>query len=85
MARNHHGFDEHAPKVRLYQLHKLLMIHQEAYYLSNYVGGAWVKPEAAEYVPVCNPATSGLLARTPLATTADVDAAVQAAAAAFPA
>ena len=53
--------------------------------LENYVNGAWQRAAASEYTDVINPATGDLLARTPLASSADVDAAVQAAAAAFPA
>src|SRR6266550_3456111 len=53
--------------------------------LQNYVNGAWCRAAATEYFDVSNPATSELLARTPLSTSADVDAAVQAAADAFPA
>jgi malonate-semialdehyde dehydrogenase (acetylating) / methylmalonate-semialdehyde dehydrogenase len=52
--------------------------------LENYVSGAWRRSNATEFVDVLNPATAELLARTPLSTSADVDAAVQAAAAAFP-
>src|SRR6266699_808519 len=51
----------------------------------NYVNGAWRRATASDYAEVMNPATGELLARTPLASSADVDAAVQAAAAAFPA
>jgi malonate-semialdehyde dehydrogenase (acetylating)/methylmalonate-semialdehyde dehydrogenase len=53
--------------------------------LENYVNGAWLRATASEYADVTNPATGELLARTPLSAPADVDAAVQAAAAAFPA
>jgi len=53
--------------------------------LQNYVGGGWHRSSATEYVDVLNPATAEVLARTPLSTSADVDAAVQAAADAFPA
>ncbi len=53
--------------------------------LQNYVNGAWRRSTATEYFDVTNPATAELLARTPLSTSADVDAAVQAAAHAFPA
>src|ERR1035438_275125 len=53
--------------------------------LQNYVGGGWHRSSATEYVDVANPATAEILARTPLSTKADVDAAVQAAADAFPA
>ena len=51
----------------------------------NYVNGAWRKSTATEFVDVINPASGELIARTPLSTKADVDAVVQAAAAAFPA
>src|SRR5207344_1029830 len=53
--------------------------------LQNYVGGSWHRSSATDYVDVANPATAEILARTPLSTLADVNAAVQAAAAAFPA
>jgi malonate-semialdehyde dehydrogenase (acetylating)/methylmalonate-semialdehyde dehydrogenase len=53
--------------------------------LQNYVAGAWRRSSTTEYVDVVNPATAELLARTPLSTNADVDAAVQSAADAWPA
>src|SRR5690242_19303397 len=53
--------------------------------LENYVNGAWRRTTASEFADVTNPATAELLARTPLSAAADVEAAVQAAAAAFPA
>src|SRR6202040_3101010 len=53
--------------------------------LQNYVGGGWHRSSATEYVDVANPATAEILARTPLSSNADVDAAVQAAADALPA
>src|SRR2546427_5290385 len=53
--------------------------------LQNYMNGAWRRSTATEYFDVTNPATAEVLARTPLSTSADVDAAVQAAADAFPA
>src|ERR1700704_5107964 len=53
--------------------------------LQNYVHGGWRRSATQEYVDVITPATAELLARTPLSTAADVDAAVQAAADAFPA
>jgi malonate-semialdehyde dehydrogenase (acetylating)/methylmalonate-semialdehyde dehydrogenase len=53
--------------------------------LHNYVDGAWRPSATTEYVDVHNPATAELLARTPLSNASDVDAAVQAATAAFPA
>jgi len=52
--------------------------------LQNYVNGAWRPSTTAEYVEVINPATAEVLTRTPLSTDADVDAAVQTAAEAFP-
>lgn len=53
--------------------------------LQNYVQGAWRRSATQQYVDVLNPATAELLARTPLSTASDVDAAVQSAADAFPA
>jgi malonate-semialdehyde dehydrogenase (acetylating)/methylmalonate-semialdehyde dehydrogenase len=53
--------------------------------LLNYVNGAWRRSAATEYMEVSNPATAELLGRTPLSSSADVDAAVQAALDAFPA
>src|SRR5579864_750133 len=53
--------------------------------LENYVNGAWRRATVSEFADVTNPATAELLARTPLSAAADVDSAVQAAAAAFPA
>jgi malonate-semialdehyde dehydrogenase (acetylating)/methylmalonate-semialdehyde dehydrogenase len=51
----------------------------------NYIGGGWRKSSTSEFLDVTNPATNELVAHTPLSTRADVDAAVQAAADAFPA
>jgi malonate-semialdehyde dehydrogenase (acetylating)/methylmalonate-semialdehyde dehydrogenase len=53
--------------------------------LQNYINGAWRQPFSSEFFDVTNPATTEILARTPMSSPADVDAAVQAAAAAFPA
>jgi len=53
--------------------------------LQNYIQGGWRRSTTQEYVDVTNPATAEVLARTPLSTKADVDAAVQSAADAFPA
>ncbi len=53
--------------------------------LQNYVGGRWVSAEASEALEVRNPATDEELGRVPLSGPADVDAAVKAAAAAYPA
>lgn len=53
--------------------------------LPNYIGGGWHRSRAGEHVDVTNPATGEVLARTPLCAATEVDAAVQAASAAFPA
>ncbi|MGB7470780.1 MAG: aldehyde dehydrogenase family protein, partial [Candidatus Acidiferrum sp.] len=53
--------------------------------LQNYIDGGWRRSSSTEFYEVSNPATAELIARTPMSTSADVDAAVQAAAAAFPA
>jgi malonate-semialdehyde dehydrogenase (acetylating) / methylmalonate-semialdehyde dehydrogenase len=53
--------------------------------IQNYVNGAWRKSSTTEFLKVTNPASGELIARTPMSTKADVDAVVQAAAAAFPA
>ncbi|HKV26415.1 MAG TPA: CoA-acylating methylmalonate-semialdehyde dehydrogenase [Candidatus Acidoferrum sp.] len=53
--------------------------------LQNYINGSWRRSSSSTFFDVANPATGELLARTPMSTPADVDAAVQAAAAAFPA
>jgi malonate-semialdehyde dehydrogenase (acetylating) / methylmalonate-semialdehyde dehydrogenase len=53
--------------------------------LRNYVNGVWRASTATEFVEVINPATAEVLTHTPLSTRADVDAAVQTAAEAFPA
>jgi malonate-semialdehyde dehydrogenase (acetylating)/methylmalonate-semialdehyde dehydrogenase len=50
----------------------------------NYFGGTWHKSAATEFVNVTNPATAEVIARTPISSKADVDAAVQSAAEAFP-
>jgi malonate-semialdehyde dehydrogenase (acetylating)/methylmalonate-semialdehyde dehydrogenase len=53
--------------------------------LQNFVHGEWRGSATKEFVDVLNPATAELLARTPLSTMEDVNAAVQGAADAFPA
>jgi len=53
--------------------------------LPNFIGGRWRPASATGHVDVHNPAHGTVIARTPLSTGADVDAAVGAAAAAFPA
>ncbi|MBI3490922.1 MAG: aldehyde dehydrogenase family protein, partial [Acidobacteria bacterium] len=53
--------------------------------LDNFIGGRWVNARATDFFDVHNPAVGAIIGRTPLSTAADVDAAVQAAAQAFPA
>ncbi|MEZ4699947.1 MAG: CoA-acylating methylmalonate-semialdehyde dehydrogenase [Rhodothermales bacterium] len=53
--------------------------------MKNYIAGEWRKSSAVEAFPVINPATGEELGRTPLSPASEVDAAAQAAAAAFPA
>jgi len=53
--------------------------------LLNLVGGEWRRPDGAERAPVRNPATAETLAWVPLSPAAEVDLAVRAAHAAFPA
>jgi len=50
--------------------------------LKNYIGGEWVASAATETIDDVDPATGEVLARVPLSTTADVDAAARAARAA---
>ena len=49
----------------------------------NYINGEWIKPEGRECMDVINPATGELLAQTPLSGKEEVEAAAQAAAAAY--
>ena len=51
--------------------------------LLNYIGGAWRRTSSGEHGDVHNPATNERLARVPLTPAVEVDAAVQAAHAAF--
>ena len=53
--------------------------------LDNYVGGRWTPSTSSEALDVTNPATGETLARVPLSTTSDLDAAVRAAREALPA
>jgi malonate-semialdehyde dehydrogenase (acetylating) / methylmalonate-semialdehyde dehydrogenase len=53
--------------------------------LTNYINGQWTDSHAAEWRDVINPATGEVLASVPLADTVEVNAAVEGAAAAFPA
>ncbi len=56
----------------------------EARVLENFVAGGWVRSSSNEVLDVPDPSTGSLLARVPLSTARDVDAAVTAARAAFP-
>src|ERR1700723_2730504 len=53
--------------------------------LTNYINGQWTDSHATEWRDVVNPATGEVLASVPLADAAEVNAAVEGAAAAFPA
>src|SRR5207237_725096 len=53
--------------------------------LRNFIGGRWIAARASGFVEVHNPARGTVIARTPLSSAADVDAAVEAAKKAFPA
>ncbi len=52
--------------------------------LPNFVNGQWTNSDASEYRAVVNPATAEQIAQTPLSTPAEINAAVEAAASAFP-
>src|ERR671918_1120494 len=52
--------------------------------LRNYVAGRWTPSSSSEALPVTNPATGETLARVPLSSAADLDAAVRAAREALP-
>jgi malonate-semialdehyde dehydrogenase (acetylating)/methylmalonate-semialdehyde dehydrogenase len=52
--------------------------------VQNYIGGKWVDSTSTSGVDLTNPATGEKLGRCPVGTAADVDAAVKAAASAFP-
>lgn len=58
---------------------------QQGDVLANYVAGGWQTPGTDGALPVENPATAEVLAHVPLSSLADVDRAVQAAVAAWPA
>ena len=52
--------------------------------LANFINGRWTPSSGTDHVTVTNPARGVAIARTPLSRGADVDAAVKAAAAAYP-
>ena len=58
---------------------------RDAEVLRNFIGGRWVETRAREFLDVYNPARGEVIARTPLSTGEDLDAAVLAAKKAFPA
>jgi malonate-semialdehyde dehydrogenase (acetylating)/methylmalonate-semialdehyde dehydrogenase len=49
-----------------------------------FIGGEWRRPQHANRSPVYNPSTGEVIAETPMCTAEEVDAAIEAAAAAFP-
>src|SRR5687767_6358481 len=51
--------------------------------LDNYIGGSWTPAAASDQLDVTNPANGEVLARVPLSSSTDLDAAVQAARAAL--
>jgi malonate-semialdehyde dehydrogenase (acetylating)/methylmalonate-semialdehyde dehydrogenase len=53
--------------------------------LDNYVGGRWTPVQGAETLEVTNPASGDVLARVPLGSSTELDAAVTAAREALPA
>jgi malonate-semialdehyde dehydrogenase (acetylating)/methylmalonate-semialdehyde dehydrogenase len=53
--------------------------------IRNYINGEWTQAQGAEYLEVINPATGQVIAKTPVGSKADVEAAAQAASDAFPA
>jgi len=53
--------------------------------LPQFVNGRWIESTATEWLDVPNPATGEVLARVPLSGPDEVNAAVEAASAAFPA
>jgi len=52
--------------------------------LDNYINGEWVEARTDEYVEIINPARMELLCECPMSGKADLDAAVEAAVAAYP-
>jgi malonate-semialdehyde dehydrogenase (acetylating)/methylmalonate-semialdehyde dehydrogenase len=61
------------------------MSKQTALLEMNYIGGAWQGSSASDVYEITDPATGEVLAQIGLADSADVDTAVSAASAAFPA
>src|SRR3954463_1493351 len=63
----------------------MTVLENTANVLPNFIAGEWRKSNSPEIVDVFNPANAEVLARVPLAQGEDVDSAVKAASAAFPA
>ena len=57
---------------------------KEATELRNYINGEWIESKSKQMLDVVNPATQKLLARVPMSTKEEVNAAIQAAQGAFP-
>src|SRR5690242_4442904 len=52
--------------------------------IPNYIAGEWNTPATADFAAVINPATGATIAQTPMGGAAEVNAAVEAAANAYP-
>src|SRR3954449_947045 len=63
----------------------MTVLEQSSNILPNFIAGEWMRSGSSDLVDVFNPANAEILAKVPLAQADDVDAAVKAAAAAFPA
>src|SRR3981189_1525078 len=74
---------------RLPVIHESRMVMSEAAAIRtkvlNYIDGSWVESKATEWRDVVNPATGETIGQTPLTTAAEVGAAIESAATAFPA
>ncbi len=57
---------------------------KEVLELENYINGEWVKSDSDQLSDVVNPATGKTIARTPMSTRKEVNAAVEAARDSFP-
>lgn len=57
---------------------------KEVWELKNYINGEWVESESDQILEVVNPATGMVIAKVPMSTKEEVDAAVKAAKQAFP-
>jgi malonate-semialdehyde dehydrogenase (acetylating) / methylmalonate-semialdehyde dehydrogenase len=66
------------------ELKEMTPVQHEVELVRNYIGGQWRESKSVEQQVVMNPATGEVLARVPLDGAADVAAAVDSAAAAFP-